>query len=192
MSPEAEASGTAALLCAGAFPGFSNVLAMEAAAALGAPVEDLAFNYFTAGLGGSGTVNLDITNYGFGPPVARYVDGAPAKTEDYAGADLGEVEYFFPGGDGGFAAACWAWPFPEAATVAEELGISGTSRAGMGTRAEWRWVSIGPGVSRPSRGRHQYSNAAKISRNRFRLAGPNQAQVPPPRYGTSYCGRWSP
>ena len=70
-----DAQKTSALLCAGAFPGFSNVLAVEAAHVLGEPVKDLNFSYFTAGLGGSGAVNLDITNYGFGPPVPRIVDG---------------------------------------------------------------------------------------------------------------------
>ena len=66
-----DARKTSALLCAGAFPGFSNVLAVEAAHLLGEPVKDLNFSYFTAGLGGSGAVNLDITNYGFGRRVLR-------------------------------------------------------------------------------------------------------------------------
>ena len=43
---------TLALCAAGAFPGLSNVLAMEVAARLGEPVVDLDFSYFTAGLGG--------------------------------------------------------------------------------------------------------------------------------------------
>ena len=55
-----EAAGaceTLALCAGGAFPGLSNVLAMECAARLGARrVKDIDFNYFTAGLGGSGEV----------------------------------------------------------------------------------------------------------------------------------------
>lgn len=122
-----DAGKTSALLCAGAFPGFSNVLAVEATSVLGEPVKDLNFSYFTAGLGGSGAVNLDITNYGFGPPVPRIVNGTSTRTEAYAGTDFGVIEY------DGFAAECWAWPFPEASTTGEFLGISGSSRAGMGT-----------------------------------------------------------
>ena len=74
-----DAKKTSALLCAGAFPGFSNVLAVEAAHVLGEPVKDLNFSYFTAGLGGSGAINLDITNYGFGPPVPRVVAGEATR-----------------------------------------------------------------------------------------------------------------
>ena len=132
MDAAAAAAGTTALVAAGAFPGMSNVLAMRCAEVLDAEVEDLSFSYFTAGLGGSGTVNLDITNYGFGPPMARYVDGALAKCEAYAGTDLGTADYFLDGDDGR-TEDVWAWPFPEAATVAEELAISGSSTAGMGT-----------------------------------------------------------
>ena len=140
MDAAAAAAGTTALVAAGAFPGMSNVLAMRCAEVLDGPVEDLSFSYFTAGLGGSGTVNLDITNYGFGPPMARYVDGALAKCEAYAGTDLGTADYFLDGGDGR-TEDVWAWPFPEAATVAEELAISGSSTAGMGTApGAWNWM----------------------------------------------------
>ena len=122
-----DARKTSALLCAGAFPGFSNVLAVEAAHLLGEPVKDLNFSYFTAGLGGSGAINLDITNYGFGPPVPRITEGRLTRTENYAGTDFGIIEY------DGLDAECWAWPFPEAATTGEFLKITGSSRAGMGT-----------------------------------------------------------
>lgn len=68
---EAPGGGTLALCAAGAFPGLSNVLAMEAIARLKARggdastrVKDVSFSYFTAGLGGSGDVNLFITNGG--------------------------------------------------------------------------------------------------------------------------------
>ena len=122
-----DARKTSALLCAGAFPGFSNVLAVEAAHVLDEPVKDLNFSYFTAGLGGSGAVNLDITNYGFGPPVPRIENGQLTRTEAYAGTDFGTIAY------DGLSAECWAWPFPEAATTGEFLKITGSSRAGMGT-----------------------------------------------------------
>ena len=129
-----DARKTSALLCAGAFPGFSNVLAVEAAHVLGEPVKDLNFSYFTAGLGGSGAVNLDITNYGFGPPVPRVVDGQLTQTEAYAGSDFGTIEYdglnaerergSSPSGDDG--------------RVPQTLG---SSRAGMGTApAIWNTV----------------------------------------------------
>jgi hypothetical protein len=54
---------------------------MEAAAKLpaGEGVRDLSFNYFTAGLGGSGDVNLYITNVGFGEPVWGWEDGQVKK-----------------------------------------------------------------------------------------------------------------
>jgi hypothetical protein len=49
MSQAAAAAGTSAVLAAGAFPGFSNVLAMECAARLQEPTRDVKFSYFTAG-----------------------------------------------------------------------------------------------------------------------------------------------
>ena len=64
MDSDAKEAGTSALLAAGAFPGMSNVLAVEAASRCledsedGARIKDTRFNYFTAGLGGSGDVNL--------------------------------------------------------------------------------------------------------------------------------------
>lgn len=80
LAPQARAAGTCALLCAGAFPGLSNLLAVEAAARLapGEEVEDLEFSYFTAGLGGSGNINLFITNEGFGTPVRSAEGGGRA------------------------------------------------------------------------------------------------------------------
>ena len=97
---------------------------MRCAEVLAEPVEDLTFSYFTAGLGGSGAVNLDITNYGFGPPMARYVGGAFSLSEAYAGTDLGQADYSLPemASDArGGTRDVWAWPFPEAATVAAEV-----------------------------------------------------------------------
>jgi hypothetical protein len=54
----------------------SNVMAIECASRLAAPPHDLNFSYFTAGLGGSGKVNLAITNFGFGEPVMTFRGGA--------------------------------------------------------------------------------------------------------------------
>jgi saccharopine dehydrogenase-like NADP-dependent oxidoreductase len=48
-SGKAEAAGTAAVISAGAFPGLSNVLAVELAKQIPAPVADVKFSYFTAG-----------------------------------------------------------------------------------------------------------------------------------------------
>lgn len=50
LHADAAAAGTAAVLAAGAFPGLSNVMAVECAEQLGAPVRDLRFSYFTAGV----------------------------------------------------------------------------------------------------------------------------------------------
>jgi hypothetical protein len=55
--------------------GLSNVMAVECASRLDAPAHDLDFYYFTAGLGGSGKVNLAITNFGFGDPVMNFRKG---------------------------------------------------------------------------------------------------------------------
>jgi saccharopine dehydrogenase-like NADP-dependent oxidoreductase len=59
---EAIESQTTALCAAGAFPGMSNVLGMEAAATAKctdeSKIKDIRFHYFTKGLGGSGTINL--------------------------------------------------------------------------------------------------------------------------------------
>lgn len=49
MDSAAKASGTAAVVSAGAFPGLSNVMAVECASRLESPPKDLHFSYFTAG-----------------------------------------------------------------------------------------------------------------------------------------------
>jgi Saccharopine dehydrogenase NADP binding domain len=161
------AGTTTALVAAGAFPGMSNVLAMEAAAAFQRKsninnkndhqeeeaivvVHDCRFNYFTAGLGGSGAVNLFITNLGFGQSMAQYDNGHLQFIPNLSGLLLGTVNFFLPSESiispraaaaaGNEAARrrigtrqVFAWPFPEAATVAQELKIRGASHAAMGT-----------------------------------------------------------
>ena len=61
MDETAQQADCMAVCSAGAFPGFSNILAVECAHRLreaGKEIQDLNFSYFTAGLGGSGPVNL--------------------------------------------------------------------------------------------------------------------------------------
>ena len=157
MNDDAKDSNCSALLAAGAFPGMSNVLGMEAAAKCieicdkdDASIQDVRFNYFTAGLGGSGDVNLYITNLGFGEPMAQYENGSLRMFQALSGLLLGKVSFFLSdkewsqksssigfGNDEAKARigeqTVFAWPFPEAATVPNELGIRGESHAAMGT-----------------------------------------------------------
>ena len=132
----AGASETIALCAAGAFPGLSNVLAMECADQLNEPVKDVDFSYFTAGLGGSGEVNLYITNEGFGEPVPVYRNGEYAPQME-SGANTRKVEFFLEEGEPSQKLVgerdVWSWPFPEGALVAKQLGITGSSSVGMGT-----------------------------------------------------------
>lgn len=129
-----------ALCSAGAFPGFSNILAMECAQRLresgSNELQDLNFSYFTAGLGGSGPVNLLITNLGFGDPVPVFQNGKYAP-QMVAGSEMRKVDFFLDEGDPAFKAVgrrdVWSWPFPEAGTVPRRLKIQGNSSTGMGT-----------------------------------------------------------
>jgi hypothetical protein len=162
-------SGTTAILAAGAFPGMSNVLAMEAAAAATATtkttakqavVKDVRFNYFTKGLGGSGTVNLYITNLGFGDDMVMFEKGIRTRFDDLSGRLLGIVDFFINNEDDDDdnndndnnsswnkddndkaklrvgTQKVFAWPFPEAVTVGKELSITGASSSAMGTAPE--------------------------------------------------------
>ena len=150
MDSDAKDSGTSALLAAGAFPGMSNVLAVEAASQCEGEIKDTRFNYFTAGLGGSGDINLYITNLGFGEPMAQYENGKLRLFKALSGLLLGKVSFFLsdeewsnkksPAGFGNNEArervgkqTVFAWPFPESATVPAELGACGESSAAMGT-----------------------------------------------------------
>jgi len=145
FADDAKSSNLTALMAAGAFPGMSNVLAKEASAALGDDdrVEDIRFNYFTAGLGGSGVVNLYITNLGFGEPMVQYNGGRLRKFMELSGVLLGQIDFFLPhlkdhaGNERAKQRVgrktLFAWPFPEAATVARDVEASGHSYAAMGT-----------------------------------------------------------
>ncbi|GAX18465.1 hypothetical protein FisN_2Lh119 [Fistulifera solaris] len=122
---------TTALVAAGAFPGMSNVLGVEAVAQLDPQrtIQSLRFQYFTAGLGGSGPVNLFITNVGFGDPMTQYDGGVLRFFMELSGRLLGKVDFFLPQVPEHLQKAndrvrervgtkqVFAWPFPEAATV---------------------------------------------------------------------------
>jgi saccharopine dehydrogenase-like NADP-dependent oxidoreductase len=135
LDSSARARGLTAMVAAGAFPGMSNVLAMEAASfspqVSEAPckVRDLYFQYFTAGLGGSGEVNLYITNLGFGDDMSQFHEGKLQRYQDLSGRLLGAVDF----GPHVGSKRVFSWPFPEAATVASELNITGMSLAAMST-----------------------------------------------------------
>jgi saccharopine dehydrogenase-like NADP-dependent oxidoreductase len=150
LSENAKASGTSALLAAGAFPGMSNVLAMEAAHHLSSKVKDLFFNYFTSGLGGSGDVNMYITNLGFGQPMAQYEKGKLRLFQALSGRLLGKVSFYLENGEAKERIGqktVFSWPFPEAATVPRELKIEGDSSAAMGTAPDFWNVMLGVLVS---------------------------------------------
>jgi saccharopine dehydrogenase-like NADP-dependent oxidoreductase len=147
LNDAATSSGTCALLAAGAFPGLSNLLAMEAADSLpaGCQVEDVGFNYFTAGLGGSGDVNLYITNLGFGDEMPQYENGKLKYFKSLTGKLLGEVDFYTESTMARRVGSkqVFSWPFPEAATVARELKITGRSHACMGTAPDAWNVMLG-------------------------------------------------
>lgn len=140
---DAQKANLTALVAAGAFPGLSNVLAQEAAQTSNKRVQDIRFQYFTAGLGGSGPVNLYITNLGFGEPMVQFDQGVLRFFTALSGRLLGKVDFFLSQleEDEGNRRAkervgtqtVFAWPFPEAATVATNLKARGNSFAAMGT-----------------------------------------------------------
>ena len=156
-SDSAREAGTTAVLAAGAFPGMSNVLANEAASALGTSrIGDVRFHYFTAGLGGSGPLNLYITNLGFGEPMVQFDRGELRFFTALSGRLLGEVDFFLPNNqmaEHGFGnelaekrvgrRQVFAWPFPEAATVPKLMGSQGSSYACMGTAPHLWNVMLG-------------------------------------------------
>ncbi len=149
LNEAAISAGTKALIAAGAFPGMSNLMAMEAAGSLppGCQIINSGFNYFTAGLGGSGDVNLFITNLGFGDDMPQYEKGRLNYFKALTGKLLGQVD-FFTDSESIMAKRVgsqqvFSWPFPEAATVAKELQIKGRSHAAMGTAPEVWNIMLG-------------------------------------------------
>lgn len=157
LDVNAKRSGTTALLAAGAFPGMSNVLAVETATKVmetsrNERVGDIGFNYFTAGLGGSGDINLYITNKGFGDYMGVFVDGGLSFSETLSGRLLGSVNFFLDNeASGGNKQArervgtkrVFAWPFPEAATVPTTLKSRGNTYAAMGTAPDAWNIMLG-------------------------------------------------
>merc|ERR1712070_138791 len=91
-------------------------------------------------------VNLYITNIGFGEEVVQFKEGKLAPQLN-AGLDARKVRFYHDSSDASYAKVgeqtVWSWPFPEAATVAQELQISGSSSVGMGTAPEVWNVMIG-------------------------------------------------
>jgi NAD(P)-dependent dehydrogenase (short-subunit alcohol dehydrogenase family) len=155
---------TTALLAAGAYPGMSNVLGIDTAVALmkatqQEAVQDVRYNFFAAGLGGIGLVNLYITNVGFGDPIALYENGQLRLYTALSGMLLGTVDFFFPSklvpvsestkhGHGNDAVKkrvgtkqVFAWPFPEGATVPTQLKARGSSSVAMGVAPDL-WNTI--------------------------------------------------
>ncbi|GAB5367380.1 hypothetical protein AAMO2058_001225300 [Amorphochlora amoebiformis] len=144
MDNEAKKMGTLAMPMGGAFPGLSNVLAMECAHRLGGHIKDIDFSFFTAGLGGSGEINLYITNEGFGEPIHRYEDGKPVKSMT-SGGEPRTADFFISSADPSKQLVgtrqIWNWPFPEPKTVGDELEIVGKSTVGMGTAPDiWNYI----------------------------------------------------
>ena len=105
---------------------------------------------FTAGLGGSGDINLYITNEGFGDAVPVF-RGGKLSPQLSAGSGLRKVPFFLESDQSEPSAqtsrslvgerTVWDWPFPEGCTVAEKLQIRGDSSVGMGTAPEL-WNTI--------------------------------------------------
>lgn len=174
QTQQAQESNMTALVAAGAFPGLSNILALEAAQSGKKRVKDVRFHYFTAGLGGSGTVNLYITNLGFGEPMAQFDGGALRFFTALSGLLLGKVDFFLPQGSvspsSGNSQAeervgtqmVFAWPFPEAATTATHLKARGNSYAAMGTAPDMWNTMLGLLVNLVPRGWWKNSRFSKF------------------------------
>lgn len=147
-------SNTTALVAAGAFPGMSNVLGVEAVTNLDPKrtLGSLRFQYFTAGLGGSGPVNLFITNVGFGDPMPQYDGGALRFFMELSGCLLGTVDFFLPRVPPHLEEAnervrqrvgtkqVFSWPFPEAATVPTTLRNLDSSTESPYQAFRWRRI----------------------------------------------------
>ena len=171
MDHVAKDTGVSALVASGAFPGMSNILATDAAHTIiqngnedDDEVKDVRFNYFTAGLGGSGDVNLFITNIGFGEAMNQYANGSLKSFRDLSGKLLGKVSFFLENDPSSIEAqrrvgtqTVFSWPFPEAATVPRNLSAKGDSHAAMGTAPDLWNLMLGVLVTLIPR--HWWSNA---------------------------------
>lgn len=99
-----------------------------------------------AGLGGAGTINLLITNLGFGEPVWTYRGGTRAP-QYIGGLQPESVDFFVDSTDASAARigrrTVWAWPFPEVCTAADTLGVSNASDVKMGTAPDiWNVILV--------------------------------------------------
>ena len=157
---------TTAILAAGAYPGMSNVLGIETAKELmkvtqQETIQDIRYNFFAAGLGGIGLVNLYITNIGFGDPIGLYDNGQLHLYTALSGVILGTADFFFSSLSNVTTSATtmkqqeennvvkervgtkqvFAWPFPEGATVPTQLRARGSSSVAMGVAPDlWNTV----------------------------------------------------
>lgn len=99
-----------------------------------------------AGLGGSGVLNLLITNLGFGEPVYTLRKGHRTP-QVIGGTEPETIEFFIDEDDASKArigsSTVWAWPFPEVCTVGEALKAQGSTNVKMGTAPElWNVILV--------------------------------------------------
>lgn len=99
-----------------------------------------------AGLGGAGTINLLITNLGFGEPVWTY-RGGTRFPQYIGGLEPEAVDFFVDETDASYDRIgrrnVWAWPFPEVCTAADTLEVSNRSDVKMGTAPDvWNVILV--------------------------------------------------
>lgn len=84
-------------------------------------------SYFTAGLGGSGAVNLLITNEGFGVEMPVFRDGK-LSPEMTSGRHPRRVQFYLDETDASLRRVgdrvVWNWPFPGETNISEEFSLS--------------------------------------------------------------------
>ena len=204
---------TTAILAAGAYPGMSNVLGIETARALmkvtqQEAIQDIRYNFFAAGLGGIGLVNLYITNIGFGDPIGLYDNGRLHLYTALSGMLLGTADFFFPlsndtatkYGYGNDAVRkhvgtkqVFAWPFPEGATVPTHLRARGSSSVAMGVAPDLWNTILGLLVSivpRPWWKNHRFSQfMADFSQPLVILTDKYMKWTDPNQIGETHCMR---
>ena len=108
----------------------------------------------SAGLGGSGVLNLLITNLGFGEPVWT-LRGGQRSPQVIGGTEPETIEFFIDEGDESRlrigSSTVWAWPFPEVCTVGEALRAQGSTDVKMGTAPElWNVILVAMAKVQPS------------------------------------------
>jgi len=139
LSDKAKASGTAAITCAGIYPGVSNLMALDIVQSMKADfaaeegnegkdpeVEYVLYNYFTAGSGGVGTTILATSYLLCGEEVVCWEDGQRVVTKP---ASQRKVVDF---GKGVGRREVFLYNLPEVASTREVLGAR-TVKARFGT-----------------------------------------------------------